>query len=336
MITELQKAEFEKILPLLESIPRDPMLHSVIEGTRSGRIFANRISDPSVAFIWTNMEYAFLIGDSARVSAEIVEIVEQTILPGLEETDLGFLTIFPYGVSPADVQAWFPRRKPVSFGVNSYVFEREKFEILKAQAKPLPPGFALVKLDRQSLEQGVAQGIRDDILFCWETLERFEELGLGYCIQSQHHGLVSACYAIGYGAEAYHIDIWTHPDQQRKGLARNAAIAFLGESLQEGRTIFWINDSPNIASRRLAESLGFVYIGDLATVDIPVHPYCFHLSLAEHFSNYLGLYRQAGELYDMAFSIQDGNAEVYLKAALAWGEAGDLAKAKKYRQKATA
>jgi hypothetical protein len=39
-----------------------------------------------------------------------------------------------------------------------------------------------------------------------------------------------------------------------------------------------------------------MYAGDLATVDIPVHPHQFHLNLADHFTNYLGLYRQAGDL----------------------------------------
>ena len=84
----------------------------------------------------------------------------------------------------------------------------------------------------------------------------------------------------------------------------------------------------------MAESLGFVYFKDLTTVDIPVHPHQFHCSLAEHFTDYLGLYRQAGELYDMAFAIRAGNSDTYLKAALVWRRAGDLAKAEKYQQKA--
>ncbi len=334
MLTELRKAEFNRLLPLLHSIPRDPMMCGVTEGNRQGRIFVDQASNPSLALIWTNMEYAYLIGESPGASAEVVQIVEEMILPNLDTAGLGFISIFPYGVSPTDVQSWFPARRPVSFGVNSYTFDENRFEILSAQTRRLPKGFVLVRLDGQTLDQKAFKGIRDDILFCWESLEHFDALGLGYSIQSQQHELVSACYAIGYGAEAYHIDIWTHQEHRRKGFARNAAIAFLRECLQEGRTIYWINDAPNIASRRLAESLGFVYAGDLATVDIPVHPHHFHLSLAEHFSDYLGLYRQAGELYDMAFSIQAGNSNDYLKAASVWRKAGDLAKAEIYHQKA--
>jgi len=336
VLTELGKTKFGSVLPLLHSIPRDPMLYSVLEGNRVGRVFVDHISDPTLAFIWTNMEYSYLVGDSACLGKEIVNIVEQIILPFLDEAELDFLSIFPFGVLPADVQAWFPARRPVSFGVSSYIFERDKFMKLSADVKPLPSDFELVKLDTQNLNHKDFQGSRDDILFCWDSLERFDTFGLGYCIYSQQYGVVSVCYAIGYGAGAYHINIWTHHEHRQKGFARNVAIAFLTKSLQEDKEIYWINDVPNIASRLLAESLGFTHNGILPTVDVPVHPYRFHLGLAEHFSDYLGLYREAGELYDMAFSIRAGNSAVYYKAALAWDAAGDLEKAEAYRQKAAA
>jgi RimJ/RimL family protein N-acetyltransferase len=312
------------------------MLYSVIEGNQAGRVFVDRAPTPSVAFVWGNMEYAYLVSNSTQIVSGIAEIVDEIILPTLDKNGMGFLTIFPFGVKPTDVQAWFPQRKPVSFGVNSYEFEPKKFEVLRTQIKPLPPDLELVKLDSRTLAQEVCQDIREDILFCWESLEQFDKLGRGYGIQSQQHGIVCACYAIGYGAKAYHINIWTHQEYRRKGLARQTAIAFLTESLQEGKIIYWINDVPNIASRRLAESLGFVYTGDLVTVDIPVHPYQFHLGLAEHFSSYLGLSRQAGELYDMAFSIKAGTPETYRKAAIAWRDAGDFEKEEYYQQKAAA
>jgi len=65
-----------------------------------------------------------------------------------------------------------------------------------------------------------------------------------------------------------------------------------------------------------------------------VHPHYFHMSLAEHFADTLGLYQQASELYDMAFAIKNGDSGDYQKATLVWDQAGDPAKAEKYRQKA--
>jgi RimJ/RimL family protein N-acetyltransferase len=334
MFLEIGQSEAGELVPLLDGVPQDPVLYMVLEGNRAGRIFVDRPSTPGVALLWTGMEYAYLMGDATGCRADVVDVVEGTILPALETAGLGFVTVFPFGVSPATVQAWFPYRLPVSFGVNAFTFEPERFARLRREARALPPGYELGRLDRETLEQAAYQRIQEDVLFCWDSLERFEALGLGTCLASPQGEVVSACYAIATGAEAFHITIWTHPDHRRRGLARHAAMAFLDDSLPQGRSIYWINDAPNVASRRLAESVGFVYAGDLATVDIPVEPHRFHLSLAEHFARTLGLYRQAGELYDRAFVLQAGTPEAYQRAAEAWHHAGDEAKAEKYRLKA--
>ncbi len=71
-------------------------------------------------------------------------------------------------------------------------------------------------------------------------------------------------------------------------------------------------------------------------MDIPVYPHTFHLGLAEHFASYLGLYRQAGELYDEAFAIRAGDSEAYAQAASVWRQAGDAARRRCFRQKAAA
>jgi hypothetical protein len=148
MFSELGKAELGNLGPLLRSVPRDPMLDMVLEGNRQGRIFADRPSSPGAALIWTGMEYAYLIGEPAGHRAEVVHVVEQVILPTLEKAGLDFVTIFPHGASPAAVQAWFPERQPVSFGVNSFTFELDRYERLCLGAEPLPPGYGRVRDDQ--------------------------------------------------------------------------------------------------------------------------------------------------------------------------------------------
>ena len=127
MFTQLEKANINHLLPLLDGIPRDPMMYMVLEGNRTGRIYVDQPSNPSVAFIWTGMEYAYLIGDSDSARTEVVQVIEWEILPTLEVAGLEFVTIFPSGVSPAAIQAWFPKRKPVSFGVNAFSFDPNSY-----------------------------------------------------------------------------------------------------------------------------------------------------------------------------------------------------------------
>jgi hypothetical protein len=337
MLLELPKDLFH-VLPIPDPVPRDPMMYFVLEGHRSGRVFVDRppSDKPSLVLIWTGMEYAYLIGQgSGRWAAAVYDTIEGTILPSLAQDGLEFVSVFPYGVATADLLDWFQERKPVSFGVNAFTFDRAKFHRLQAGVGAVPSGYGLLKLDGNSLALPSLQSIREDIIFCWGSVERFLELGLGYSIVDQQGEVASACYAIAFGAQAFHVTIWTRQAHRRKGLARQAAAALLRESLEADHSIYWINDAPNVASRKLAESLGFVYAIDLHPVDIPVHPYRFHLGLAKHFCEYLELYKQAGELYDVALSILDGDPDAYRQAARAWESAGYPAKARRYLKKAS-
>jgi hypothetical protein len=94
----------------------------LLEGNRPGRTFVDSAGNPSVALIWAGMEYAYLVEESARHGGALVQVVDEVILPILEEAGSEFVTIFPHGISPAAVQVWFARRRPVSFGVNSFSF----------------------------------------------------------------------------------------------------------------------------------------------------------------------------------------------------------------------
>ena len=73
------------------------------------------------------MEYVYLIGEYAGAGADVVQVVEKKILPALDEDGLEFISILPYGVPPAEVQSWFLKRQSVSFGVNAFTFERNRF-----------------------------------------------------------------------------------------------------------------------------------------------------------------------------------------------------------------
>ena len=99
MPSELGKAEFYHLLPLLHYFPRDPVLHSALEGNRPGQVFVDRPSNSSVALIWTGMEYAYLIGEPAGYGAEVVQVVEELILPILEEARSDLHDLCPWRVA---------------------------------------------------------------------------------------------------------------------------------------------------------------------------------------------------------------------------------------------
>ena len=58
MLHELERGEFGIILPLFQGYLQDPMMHAVIEGKLSGRIWVDDATHPTAAFIWTGAECA--------------------------------------------------------------------------------------------------------------------------------------------------------------------------------------------------------------------------------------------------------------------------------------
>lgn len=329
MHTELKESQFDKLSPLLEGYPQDPMLYAVLEGHRKGQIFVDNSEGPTRVFVWTGMEYAYLLGDisNAEHLHMFKELIETRIIPELEATGQNFVSVFPFYSTPSDrLIETFEYRGAVGYGVNIYRFDEEKFQSQQHKIEPMPDKYSLLVVDRSSLELPALASIRDDIEFCWDSTSHFLELGLGVCVIYQEQP-VSACYAIGFGANAYHVTAWTHPDHRRKGLGKHAVMAFLQNALTRGKSVYWLNDLPNLASRKLAESVGFVHTTDLYPVDIPVHPGQFHLGLAEHFANYFGEYTQAGELYEKAFRFTNGDKGSRLQAARTWLRADQPEKA---------
>lgn len=335
MHSELERIAFGKVLPLFENSPKDPMLYSVLEGVQPGRIFVDHAENPKMALVWGGMEYAYLGGEvgSADARQAVFQIVEEVILPAVNQGEYGFVSIFPEGEDQRKMLLdLFEDRQPVSFGVNIYTFDAAVFKRLAADMALLPEGYTLVRLDRDVLGRDDFQYLNEDISFCWESVDRFFEVGLGFSILYEEKS-VSSCYAIGYGAGGYHITICTYEAHRRKGLAKHVAAAFLSASLEDGKAVYWLNDAPNTASRKLAESLGFRYLKDLYPVDIPAEPYGFHLGLAAHFYHYLKMYEEAGELYERAFKVQAGDGQAYFQAAKAWARAGMPEKAFEYLEK---
>jgi len=136
--------------------------------------------------------------------------------------------------------------------------------------------------------------------------------------------VVSACYAIGCGRR-HPYDIWTHHDHRPKRWPA-AAIAFVDEGLQKDRTIYWINDAPNIAAAAW-QRVWALFMPEILSGGHPVYR-TLSPGPAEHFTSYLGLYRQAGELYD-ELCRPAGNSEAYARPFCV-AQAGDAAKAEMY------
>ena len=337
MLHELKRDEFQRVLPLFQGYLQDPMMHAVIEGKLRGRIWVDHATHPAAAIVWTGTECAYLAGGekSSGFKQALQQLVLETIMPAAQGAGCQYLSLFSFPESyAAELEALLSAHLPLKTPLSTFAFDEAKFH-KRYRALGENPGttHALRPVGAEELATPQNAYLAENIVAYWGTVERFLSEGCGYCVLDAG-SLVSWCYVQAYGRGAQTLDIWTAASHRRQGLGTRVGAAVIERSLAEGYKPFWICDKANVASRKLAERLGFHYAGDTELVDIPFEPYGFYASLAQHFFLPNGEHRQAAEAYERAFGVRPGEAEDYYHAARAWALAGEEDRAQEYVQKA--
>ncbi|SRR5579883_2161711 len=216
---------------------------AVIEGGM-GRAFADAADPPSAALLV--LDFSILGGDAATPgAAELVRLLEpgsgSAIVPDeawrrvLQENYPGELHDDP--------------REAFTAGR----FEREHLGRLSAS---LPDGFALVRV-RPDQVAAFAE-LEADLVRNFGSYEAFAERGVGFGVL--HDGrFVAGCSSFAIGGGRLEIEIDTHPDFRRRGLARVVGAAMVLWCLDHGLEPCW--DAANPMSSALARQLGFVSTG---------------------------------------------------------------------------
>jgi RimJ/RimL family protein N-acetyltransferase len=328
MLHELEPSHFSITRPLFDPYLQDPLLYTVLEGRRNGRVFVDDPGNPKICFIWTNSECAYLLGKEcdAQLNSALHQLLVEEIIPATKATGRDYLSLFPFpnAIAP-DLERALRDLLPLQTPVSTYSFNPEAFSTRRVKSDALPSGFRLKVIDAEILQDPDNTYLAEEVTFYWGSIDAFPQ-GLGHCVL---HGdsLVSWCYVQAVGAERQTVDVWTAPQHRRKGLGTAVASAFIMRCLAEGHIPFWLNDESNVASRKLAERLGFEVQRDIHLVDIPFHPFEFYRGLAVHFFLPNQAHRQAAEALERAFTVREGEAEDYYKAAVAWASAGSVDKA---------
>lgn len=132
-------------------------------------------------------------------------------------------------------------------------FDKAKLEVFVSR---LPQQYALKQIDRDAYRQCLAFPWSKDLVSGFPTYEEFERLGLGFVVTK--NGIVVA------GASSYsryrdgiEIEIVTHMDHRRRGLATAVGAALILECLRRGWYPSW--DAYSLVSVALAEKLGYSF-----------------------------------------------------------------------------
>lgn len=217
---------------------------SIAEGFQHGEIFSN---SRSVLF-WHYSGFAFLYGEYDESFFNFVSDL-------MMNADRRFILF----TNDAPVENYFRK-------IENAVIEKRLFFNYGKDVPPvipkLPDGFELCEINADLLKK-IKGGITP--YFSWDSAESFLENGKGYCVVK---GDTAAAWAFSAAVSSTEIDIGieTNSEYRRLGLAEIAAKKMIEYCFKQNKRPVWACHQSNIASKKLAEKLGFVKSCECLTV----------------------------------------------------------------------
>src|SRR5215831_2250391 len=201
---------------------RYPCLHgvvaAVIEGGM-GRVFADAQAEPQVAL--AVLDFHLLAGDPLRANVPLL-----------------FTQLQPGNVVIAPTQAWrqlVAATYPDALTVyRREAFQTEQFAVdqLRAFCQALPVGFDLRQVRLKEVTQ-FATDLGRSLIYNFRSPEEFITRGVGMGILHQGR-FVSGVSSAAVAGGKFEIEIQTHPQFRRRGLARAVAAALILYGLEHG------------------------------------------------------------------------------------------------------
>ncbi|MFB4212448.1 GNAT family N-acetyltransferase [Shouchella sp. JSM 1781072] len=211
-----------------------------------GDAWVNNQESPTAAQVKVGM-FSYFAGDANAKEAE-------TLLHHLPEDALVIV----------HTDEWKKRIETIYKGKFNK-FERYRFKqddalldvaYLKGFLTNLPGGYELKRIDSAIANKPSLQAISEYFICNFNSIDDFLDRGIGYAIL--HDGKV-VCGATSFSIynEGIEVEVGTHEDHRKKGLATIASAALLVDCLEHGKYPSW--DAANAESVKLAKRLGYVY-----------------------------------------------------------------------------
>lgn len=242
MIYEADINVRKKLTPMFESIDSTIIL-SCLQG-HMGTAWVDDVHNPTVAQITVGI-FVFYAGNCEAKEAE-------EMLNNLPEFTLAIV----------GTNEWKKRIESIHAG-SIEKFQRYRFEkninqldqdLMKAFISNLPSEYKLKKIDSEIAKDSFLHELSEDFISQFDSIPDFLNRGLGFVLL---HGEQIVCGATSFSIydEGIEIEVATHPEYRRKGLATITASALILNCLEQGLYPSW--DGANIESVQLAEKLGY-------------------------------------------------------------------------------
>lgn len=222
----------------------DTMILSYLQG-HMGTAWVNNPINPTVAQIIVGV-FVFYAGDPyAKGTEELLKNLpkDNLVIVETEEWKSRIETVY---------KDYIDKFQRYAFKKNP---EHLDYKHIQSFLGKLPAGYELKKIDKVLAYDPSLQEVSEDFTSQFDSIEDYINKGIGYCIL--HKGQI-VCGASSYSVydDGIEIEIDTHPNHRRKGLATVAAAALILECVESEKYPSW--DAANLVSVSLAQRFGYV------------------------------------------------------------------------------
>lgn len=222
----------------------DKIILSCIQG-HMGEAWVDNLINPSMAQLIIG-DFIFFAGDSTEDAAD-------ELLRNLPSESLVV-------VSDDNWKQSLERIHKGNFQIiKRYAFEKRPEHLkpnhIKTLLEKLPKAYELKRIDRDIANSQALRELSEDFTSQFDSIDDYINRGVGFCILYEGR-VVSGASSYSIFDDGIEIEVDTHPEHRKKGLATVAAAALILYCLKNGLYPSW--DAANLISVALAQKLGYV------------------------------------------------------------------------------
>jgi RimJ/RimL family protein N-acetyltransferase len=261
MVTELVFDDYCLVKPFFEGSEFDLLLSAILEGNSLAQVWVDDKSEPESVFLWDKANNVFyLAGGESNVqfNREIRALIGRKVVP-----ELKLRRRFHFRLRSTS-ELWDKTLSSIFVDTNltlgHHIFHTHQKPVKHDWRSSMPEGLRLKQIDEHFLHEEPYENkefVLDEIQQMWPTVDGFVKFGFGSSIVTENQ-VVCWCTAEYMSKGKCGVGIETVHDYQNMGLATSAASAFVEHCKARNIKPHWECNAENLASRRVAEKVGFV------------------------------------------------------------------------------
>jgi len=239
MFKKASVKDMGNLWPLFSDLTYDPTLDALIHGYH-GEIFCDDLNTPKLAYGHVGWTY-YVVGDATIPSSK--ELVKQ--LPSNIEVHCheAFKTL---------IKTYHP--STVS-DKTRYAMDHQSINVADLTSIiEAPRNFEILPINGAFYDQLLESKWGEDFVKNFKDKNDYLTNGLGY-VAYKEGKIIGGVSSYSRFNEGFDIEIITHQDYRRQGIAKVLGAYFVKECLQANKVPYW--DAAHLGSVKLAESLGY-------------------------------------------------------------------------------